>query len=186
MQVQISRVLAGHDMKTSLRWRHNGCDSVWNHQPQNCLLSRLFGRTSKKTSKLRVTGLCAGNSPVTGEIPAQMASDTENVSIWWRYHVSLTKTRTCCSSSWNTLEKILHAKFAVSCCQLLTPFWTSVHISKYWTKSLWKSHRETSQLILKQPLDRCVNNSSKRLFTSMLREMRCDDRRSLLPNWLWT
>ena len=26
-------------------------------------------RGSKKTSKLRVTGLCAGNSPVTGEIP---------------------------------------------------------------------------------------------------------------------
>ena len=40
-------------------------------------------RRSKKTSKLRVTGLCAGNSPVTGEFPAQMASNTENVFIWW-------------------------------------------------------------------------------------------------------
>ena len=30
-------------------------------------------RTSNKTSKLRVTGLCEGNSPVTGEFPAQMA-----------------------------------------------------------------------------------------------------------------
>ena len=30
-----------------------------------CLLNRLFGRRSKKTSKLRVTGLCEGNSPVT-------------------------------------------------------------------------------------------------------------------------
>ena len=28
-------------------------------------------RRSKKTSKLSVTGLCAGNSPVTGEFPAQ-------------------------------------------------------------------------------------------------------------------
>ena len=35
----------------------------------------------RKTSKLRVTGLCAGNSPVIGEFPAQMASNTENVSI---------------------------------------------------------------------------------------------------------
>ena len=26
---------------------------------------------SKKTTKLRVTGLCEGNSPVTGEFPAQ-------------------------------------------------------------------------------------------------------------------
>ena len=41
---------------------------------------------SKKTSKLRVTGLCAGDSPVTDEFPAQMASNAENVSIWWRHH----------------------------------------------------------------------------------------------------
>ena len=34
-----------------------------------CLLSRLFRRRSKKTSKLRVTGLCAGKSPETGEFP---------------------------------------------------------------------------------------------------------------------
>ena len=40
----------------------------------------------KKTSTLRVTGLCAGNSPVTGEFPAQMASNTETVSIWRRHH----------------------------------------------------------------------------------------------------
>ena len=43
-------------------------------------------RWSKKTSKLRVTGLCEGNSPVSGEFPAQMASNAENVSIWWRHH----------------------------------------------------------------------------------------------------
>ena len=42
---------------------------------------------SKETSKLRVTGLWEGNSPVTGEFPAQMASNAENVSIWWRHHV---------------------------------------------------------------------------------------------------
>ena len=65
------------------QWRHN---SVSNHQPLDCLLNRLFRRRSKKTSKLRVTGLCAGNSPGTGEFPAQMASYAENVSIWWRYH----------------------------------------------------------------------------------------------------
>ena len=47
----------------------------------------LFGRRSKETSKLRVAGLCAGNSPVTGEFPAQMASNAENVSIWWHHHV---------------------------------------------------------------------------------------------------
>ena len=64
-----------------LRWRHNGRDSVSNHQPLDCLLNRLFRRRSKKTSKLRVTGLCAWNSPGTGEFPAQMASYAESVSI---------------------------------------------------------------------------------------------------------
>ena len=47
----------------SLWWRHNDHDSVSNHQPHECLLNRLFRRRSKKTSKLRVTGLCVGNSP---------------------------------------------------------------------------------------------------------------------------
>ena len=55
----------------SLQWRHNGPDDVSNHQPHDCLLNRLFRHRPKKTSKLRVTGLCAGNSPVTGEFPAQ-------------------------------------------------------------------------------------------------------------------
>ena len=73
-----------------LQWRHNGNDSVSNHQPHDCLLNHLFRRRSKKTSKLRVTGLCAGNSPGTGEFPAQMASNAENASIWWRHHTYVT------------------------------------------------------------------------------------------------
>ena len=44
-------------------------DCVSNHQSHVGLLNHLFGRGSKKTSKLLVTGLCAGNSPVTGEFP---------------------------------------------------------------------------------------------------------------------
>ena len=69
-----------------LHWRHNDQDGVSNHQPHQCLLNRLLVRRSKKTSKLRVTGLCAGNSPETGGFPVQMASNAENVSIWWRHH----------------------------------------------------------------------------------------------------
>ena len=41
---------------------------------------------SKKTSKLRITGLCEENSPVTNEFPAQRASNAKNVSNWWRHH----------------------------------------------------------------------------------------------------
>ena len=63
----------------TLHWRHNDHDGVSE-------LNRLFRRRSKETSKLRVTGLCVGNSPVTGEFPAQMASNAENVSIWWRHY----------------------------------------------------------------------------------------------------
>ena len=47
----------------TLHWRHDDHDDVSNHQPHGCLLNRVFRRRSKKISKLRVTGLCAGNSP---------------------------------------------------------------------------------------------------------------------------
>ena len=59
-----------------------GSDGVSNHQPHHSLLNRLFRRRSKKTSKPHVTGLWAGDSSVTGDFPAQMASNAENVSIW--------------------------------------------------------------------------------------------------------
>ena len=71
---------------SALQWRHNDHNGVSNHQPHDCLLNRLFMRRSRKTSKLRVIGLCEGNLPVTGEVPTQMASSAENVSIWWRHH----------------------------------------------------------------------------------------------------
>ena len=49
-----------------LQWRHNERYGVSNHQPHDGLLNCLFRRRSKKISELRVTGLCVGNSPVTG------------------------------------------------------------------------------------------------------------------------
>ena len=69
----VCAVMSGAEFFT-LQW----CDSVSNHQPHNCYLSRLFRRSSKKISKLRVTSLC--------EFPATVASNAENVSIWWRHH----------------------------------------------------------------------------------------------------
>ena len=78
----------------TLLWRHNERDGVSNHLGLDCLLNRLFRRRSNKTSKLRVTGLCEGNSPVIGEFLAQRASNTENVSIWWRHDMFHCYTRT--------------------------------------------------------------------------------------------
>ena len=53
----------------ALQSRHNRHDGLANHRRLDCVLNRLFRRRSKKTSKLRVTGLCEGNSPVSGEYP---------------------------------------------------------------------------------------------------------------------
>ena len=66
----------------TLQWRHDELDGISNHQCLDCLLNRSFRCRSKKASKLRVTGLCEGTSPVA----AQRASSAENVFIWWRHH----------------------------------------------------------------------------------------------------
>ena len=43
------------------------------------------GTGQRKHQYHRITGLCEGNSPVTGEIAAQRASNAANVYIWWRH-----------------------------------------------------------------------------------------------------
>ena len=74
------------DIIPSLQWRHSGIASQITRLAIVYSIF-LFRRRSKKTPKLRVTGLCAGNSPGIGEFPAQMASNAENFSIRWRHHV---------------------------------------------------------------------------------------------------
>ena len=83
----------------------------------DCLLNRSLRRRSKKTSKLRVTGLCAGNSPVTGEFPAQMTSNAENVSIWWRHHDGDAPTR--CSMDGTTVWQVAQSSVLSYVMQLL-------------------------------------------------------------------
>ena len=62
--------ITGSLLGTTLQCRHNERDGASNHRRLDCLLNCLFRRRSKKTSKHHVTGLCDGNSPVTGEFPA--------------------------------------------------------------------------------------------------------------------
>ena len=108
----------------SLQWRHNERDSVSNRQLHDRLLNRLFRHRLKKTSKLRVTGLYAGNSP--GEFPAQRASNAENVSIWWHHHVGIPVSHPnrckCCNSttarpihSISSRGTVLASRFPVDC-----------------------------------------------------------------------
>ena len=77
----------------TLQWRHNEHHFVSNYRHRDCLFTHSFRRKSKNTSKLRFTDLLwgeslEGNPPVTG---TQRASNAENVSFWWRHHVSLAK-----------------------------------------------------------------------------------------------
>ena len=65
----------------ALLWRHDGRDGVSHQQTPDCLLNRPFQRRSEKTSKFRVTGLCDGNSPMTGEFPAQRANSAEKLHL---------------------------------------------------------------------------------------------------------
>ena len=103
-----------------LQWRHNEHDSVSNHQRLESLLNRC---RSKKTSKLHVTGLCEGNSPFTGEFPGQWANNAENVSIWWRLHVSVLLVPVPQRNHWLQLtmsQEIQNSKCSIQPRQLIT------------------------------------------------------------------
>ena len=72
-----------HDVIISiatLLWRHNGRDGVSNHQPQF-----IQAQIKENIKAPRHWPLCR---EFTGNqwFPAQMASNTENVSIWWHHH----------------------------------------------------------------------------------------------------
>ena len=73
----------------ALQWCHNECHGISNHQPHDCLLNCLFRPRSKKTSSPATSlAFVWGNSPVTGEFPAQRATNAKNVSSWWHHHVN--------------------------------------------------------------------------------------------------
>ena len=61
--LEVRAMLPCEQVRTTSRWRHNDHDSVSNHQPHGGLLNRYSDADQRKTSKLRVTGLCVGNSP---------------------------------------------------------------------------------------------------------------------------
>ena len=77
-----------------LQWSHNERDGVSTGVSIVCS-TVCWGADKKKQHKLSVTDLCAGKSPVTGDFPAQMASNAENVSIWWRHHGPIWAEVTC-------------------------------------------------------------------------------------------
>ena len=115
--------------------------------------STVYSDTKKKASNLRVTGLCAGKSPGTGEFPAQMASDAENVSIWWRHHVVKYSplSSTCDVMTWSVLritcslggEAAVHRWITLTTSQWCGP-WVFPSMS-IWT-NCWASNRQAGEL----------------------------------------
>ena len=77
---------------------HQFGDSVYSWLPATVnyvftvLVYRLFGLyfilLKKMETLSALLALCARNSLVTSEVPAQRASNAENVSIWWRHHAA--------------------------------------------------------------------------------------------------
>ena len=134
----------GNCLLTS-RGRHNRHDGVSNHQPNDCLLNHLFRCRSKKTSKLRIAGLCAGNSPVTGEFPAQMASNAENVSISWCHDTCI---------YWNCLKLLwnhIHTQH-----QEITNFIT------FWKHNSWQGQYCKHDIVINN-----FTNTALRMLTSL-------------------
>ena len=106
----------------------------------------------RKYQSFCVTGLCEGDSPVTGELPPQRTSNVENVSIWWRHHTLMyhkndsKHMRIYTYSSNGLFKKItttLHERYGVSIHRQIPLFFgylfrlTSKRNQVYITGPLW-------------------------------------------------
>ena len=125
---------------TSLHWRHNDHDGVSNHQPRGCLLNRLFSRRSKKTSKLRVIGLCAGNSPGPVNSPhkgpvTRKIFPFDDVIMWWRRHME-TLSKLPCVKSFHRSLMVSPNKWPITWalvfCGVSLNCWTKVELPVIW------------------------------------------------------
>ena len=130
----------------SLRWRHNGHESVWNHQPHDCLLNRLFRHRSKKTSKLRVTGLCVGNSPHKWPVKVTRKMLPFDDVIMYRFRcrdAEGTAKASPCASSWCTKVTVLQSMWERMTRSETSPMWcgtaSRLGRTKEWTARRGKS-----------------------------------------------
>ena len=92
-------------------WYQADAASQWSYNRRlksrriGCLLNCLFRLRSNKTWKLRIIGLCEGDSPVTGELLSQRASNAENISLWCRHHGFQIWHKFTCRSKLNGIWK---------------------------------------------------------------------------------
>ena len=136
----------------------------------------LFCRRSKKTPKLPVTGLCEGNSPVTGEFPTQRASNAENVPIWWSHHeetpsddMPQRKTiPTCCvlpTSMWKMDSFARTTTTSCSACRKWWGCWKGEHrhitMTSWWAR--WRFKSPVSRLFTQPFIQTQVKENIKAL-----------------------
>ena len=120
--------VTGEKVIATLQWRHNERDGVSHHWRIYRLLKILFMHRSKKTPKLRVTGLCEGNPPVSGGFPSLRDSNLEDVSIWWLImEISKVQYRDLTLEAWRksgTLQTIFSNAYS---CMKIVIFWFKFH-----------------------------------------------------------
>ena len=75
-------IMLPYSITVMLNERHG----VSKHRQLHYLFNRLFWRTSEKTLKRALLGLCERNPSVTGRFLSWRASDAENFSNWWRHY----------------------------------------------------------------------------------------------------
>ena len=82
-----NRSSAGDLRRRALQWRHNEYDGIAKKRPQDCLLNRLLFAFVRAIHRW------------------QRASNSENVSIWWRHHddghCNITNADTAMSIAWS-------------------------------------------------------------------------------------
>ena len=130
MTVQSSSIIkyrTSHEIYTQLMFNYT--DVIMSAMASKTTsLNRLFRRGSQKTSKLRVTGLYEGNTPVTGEFPAQRASNAENVSIWWRHHVDTL----CCGAIAGEFTHILQGFYSLRRRRFICIWFPVINLRRSW------------------------------------------------------
>ena len=121
----------------TLQWRHHGHDGVSNHQPHDYLRNRYSGTDQRKHQSSASLAFVRGFHR-TGEFPAQRASNAENVSIWWRHHVSCADVMELLFIAYHfNLKQIIRTAFLIAWHFFLNHFTMICPYTRYQYTPLW-------------------------------------------------
>ena len=128
-------------MNNTLHWRHNDHDGASNHQPHGCLFNRFFqAQIKKNTSKLRVTGLCVGNSPgpvnstCKGPVTRKMFpfDDVIVISYWHSLLTPIIFLSICANTCDSSAPNSFSCSWCTGMCIMSLPFLRFKRIYEIW------------------------------------------------------